>query len=337
MSSEASDFAFQERMLQQVSRTFALTIPQLPRDLRRVIGNAYLLCRIADTIEDEAAIDVPTRQRLLLRLHEVVEGRGDAGELAKDLSQMLASGTPEEERKLAASTGRVVQMNHTFSDVQRQAVGRCIKVMVHGMAEFLEEAGPDGLRDLEHLDQYCYCVAGVLGEMQVELFCDYLAPIESERQAMLPRAVAFGKGLQIINILRDVWRDRSRGVCWLPLSTFEAEDFDLRTLAPGIEEPGFSRGVHQLLAIARSHLEKGMQFILQIPSHEAGIRRYLLWTHGLSVLALRALYRSRAFRSGQDVRVARTSVLAMTGITAVCTRRDTLLQALFSRAMRGMP
>ena len=126
-------------------------------------------------------------------------------------------------------------------------------------------------------------------------------------------------------------------MCWLPLSTFEAEGFDLRTLAPRTDEPGFSRGVHQLLAIARSHLELGMQFILQIPSDEAGIRRYLLWTHGLSVLALRALYRSRAFRSGQDVRIARARVLAMTGVTAVCTRRDTLLRALFSRAMRGMP
>ena len=48
----AADLAWQHATLQEVSRTFALTIPQLPPGLRDVVGNAYLLCRIADTIED---------------------------------------------------------------------------------------------------------------------------------------------------------------------------------------------------------------------------------------------------------------------------------------------
>ena len=47
----ASDLAYQAEMLQCVSRTFALTIPQLPGALRDVVGNAYLLCRIADTLD----------------------------------------------------------------------------------------------------------------------------------------------------------------------------------------------------------------------------------------------------------------------------------------------
>src|SRR4249920_2322229 len=48
-----SDDDFQSKMLGGVSRTFALTIPQLPAVLCRVVSNAYLLCRIVDTIEDE--------------------------------------------------------------------------------------------------------------------------------------------------------------------------------------------------------------------------------------------------------------------------------------------
>ena len=46
---------FQDQILPHVSRTFALTIPQLPMPLRTAVTNAYLLCRIADTIEDEPA------------------------------------------------------------------------------------------------------------------------------------------------------------------------------------------------------------------------------------------------------------------------------------------
>ena len=56
------DLAYQAAMLQCVSRTFALTIPQLPGALRDVVGNAYLLCRIVDTIEDE-----PTLSAALVR------------------------------------------------------------------------------------------------------------------------------------------------------------------------------------------------------------------------------------------------------------------------------
>ena len=50
-----TDEAYQAYSLQGVSRTFALTIPQLPHQLRLPVGNAYLLCRITDTIEDEAS------------------------------------------------------------------------------------------------------------------------------------------------------------------------------------------------------------------------------------------------------------------------------------------
>jgi farnesyl-diphosphate farnesyltransferase len=57
----ASDEAYQRHILQGVSRTFALTIPDLPSPLRTVVGNAYLLCRIADTIEDEARL--PAEQK----------------------------------------------------------------------------------------------------------------------------------------------------------------------------------------------------------------------------------------------------------------------------------
>ncbi|MGH8477950.1 MAG: phytoene synthase, partial [Methylococcales bacterium] len=45
-----SDLDMQSELLQGVSRTFALTIPRLPKELYAVIANAYLLCRIIDTI-----------------------------------------------------------------------------------------------------------------------------------------------------------------------------------------------------------------------------------------------------------------------------------------------
>ena len=70
-----SDIAYQEKILQGVSRTFALTIPRLPDPLRDVVGNAYLLCRITDTIEDEPNLSAEQKQMFSERFIKVVAGQ----------------------------------------------------------------------------------------------------------------------------------------------------------------------------------------------------------------------------------------------------------------------
>ena len=81
-----ADHAFLDAMLQGVSRTFALTIPQLPPSLYHVVATAYLLCRIADTIEDDPALDHKATRAFSERLIAVVEGRTSAAEFAHALA-----------------------------------------------------------------------------------------------------------------------------------------------------------------------------------------------------------------------------------------------------------
>ena len=63
LSNGQTDNQFQNEILQDVSRTFALTIPQLPLTLYRAVANAYLLCRIADTIEDDSKLTFQEKKR----------------------------------------------------------------------------------------------------------------------------------------------------------------------------------------------------------------------------------------------------------------------------------
>ena len=227
------DLAYQTATLQGVSRTFALTIPQLPAGLRDVVGNAYLLCRITDTIEDEPALSARQKQAFAERFIDVVAGRAAVEPFARDLGAGLSTSTTASEHDLIANTARVIRITHGFETAQREALARCVRIMAHGMAEFQLKATPAGLDDLPHLDRYCYHVAGVVGEMLTELFCDYSAEIDAHREALLPLSVSFGQGLQMTNILKDVWDDRRRGACWLP-----------RERLPG-------RGVRPALAVGR--------------------------------------------------------------------------------------
>ena len=336
--SMAGDLDFQARILQRVSRTFALTIPQLPDPLRHVVSNAYLLCRIADTIEDEPALSVERKRTLSELFVAVVAGPGDAGGFARELAASLSSSTSTAEHDLAAATPRVVRITHRFRPRQRRALERCVGIMTRGMVEFQQQATRAGLRDLVQLDRYCYCVAGVVAEMLAELFCDYSVQIDRRREELMTKSVSYGQGLQLTNILKDIWGDLGRGACWLPRSVFDAVGFDLRTLAPGRPtHPGFARGIDELIAVTRRHLAEGLRFILLIPAGETGIRRHLLWTLGLSVLTLRRIHATPAFRHGEEMALPRSSARAAILLTGALARSDFAVKLLFQAATRGLP
>ena len=332
-----SDVAYQERILQGVSRTFALTIPRLPDSLRDVVGNAYLLCRITDTIEDEPGLSAEQKQRFSERFVKVVAGREDAGPFASEFGVLLSSSTTEDERDLIANTDRVLRVTRGFRPAQRRLLERCVKTMAQGMSEFQHNATLDGLDDLSHLDRYCYCVAGVVGEMLTELFCDYSAEINQRREDLLPLSVSFGQGLQMTNILKDMWEDRRRGACWLPRDVFHAAGCDLGALSAEEPGPAFARGLFELVAIARHHLADALRFVTLIPRHETGIRSHCLWALGMAVLTLRRIHATPAFRNGQEVKIPRRSVWAVAVATGTLVRSNLALRLFFKALTFGLP
>ena len=332
-----SDLACQAQLLQDVSRTFALTIPQLPKRLRWPVTNAYLLCRIADTIEDEPALSLAQKQAFLDRFVQVIAGGEEATPFARDLGAALSSSTTEPERDLVACCNRVIRITASLRSSQRGAIVRCLRIMSRGMMEFQQNPNAVGLKDLASLDRYCYTVAGVVGEMLTELFCDYSSEVGRQRRDLLALSVAYAQGLQMTNILKDLWDDWRRGVCWLPRDVFRKSGFELDRLSPGEADPRFVKGFLELVGITWCRLRDGLRYVLLIPARETGLRRYLLWSLGLSVLTLRSLCTTPSFRSGRNIRLSRLSVAALIVLTSVLARSDSALKLLFKTATRGLP
>ena len=140
--------------------------------------------------------------------------------------------------------------------------------------------------------------------MLTELFCDYSEEIGARREDLFALSTSFGQGLQMTNILKDLWEDRSRGVCWLPQDVFSSSGFELRALSPGQADPGFIRGLFELVGIARHHLTNALRYTLLIPARETGIRRYCLWSLGMAVLTLRRIHATPGIPKrpgGQDI------------------------------------
>jgi farnesyl-diphosphate farnesyltransferase len=333
-----ADVAYQLYSLQHVSRTFALTIPQLPDDLRQVVGNAYLLCRIADTIEDDKELPAETKRHFAERFINVVAGHEPAAGFASELAPILSGHTPAAERELIARTESVIRITHSFNTRQRGALERCVRIMAEGMAHYQEAETIHGLKDLADMDRYCYYVAGVVGEMLTELFCDYSPAIDRNRDTMMQLAVSFGQGLQMTNILKDIWDDHRRGACWLPRDIFDRYGVDLSRLDTIRDQAAFARGLEVLIGVARGHLENALHYTLLIPARETGLRRFCLWALGMAVLTLRRIHRHRHhYRSGNEVKISRRSVKATILISNSAVRHDKLLNLLFKLACRGLP
>ena len=337
MDSGISDAVYQDQVLPHVSRTFALTIPQLPAALRLAVTNAYLLCRIADTIEDEPALTPPETAFFMQRFMAVVAGTADPVPLAQDLEKRLSERTLQTERDLVANMQRVIDVTDTLSAPQRNAIHRCVELMCYGMPRFQSTASLRGLPRLTDMNDYCYYVAGVVGDMLTELFCEYSPQIACNRSAMQNLAVSFAQGLQMTNILKDVWEDRAHGACWLPQEVFTRHGVDLARVASHPHDPRFAAGMRELVAIAHGHLRNALDYTLLIPAHETGIRRFCLWAIGLAVLTLQRINHNPRFTAGAEVKVSRRAV-AMTRIsTDVALRNDWLLRRLFAWAARGLP
>jgi farnesyl-diphosphate farnesyltransferase len=332
-----SDAVYQDQILPHVSRTFALTIPQLPAALRISVTNAYLLCRIADTIEDEPALSPPETQAYMQRFMAALAGRGDPQTLGVELEKRLSERTLPTERDLVSNMHRVINVSASLSEPQRVAIHRCVELMCYGMPRFQATASLRGLSRLADLDDYCYYVAGVVGDMLTDLFCEYSPAIARRRAGLQSLAVSFAQGLQMTNILKDVWEDRSRGACWLPQEVFSRHGVDLARLAPEPYDPRFAAGMRELIAVAHAHLRNALEYSLLIPGKEAGIRRFCLWAIGLAVLTLQKINGNPEFTSGVQVKVSRRAVAMTRSLTDITRRNDWLLRRLFALAARGLP
>lgn len=336
-SSNYTDDELQAYLLEGVSRTFALTIPQLPEELARVVSNAYLLCRIVDTIEDEPALGLPQKRYFCQQFVDAVSGNLSPERFTGELAPRLSNHTIPAEHELIECTPRVIAITHHFNLRQREAIDRCVRLMAEGMVEFQQNTPSSGLKDLVHLDRYCYYVAGVVGEMLTELFCEYSSAIAQSRKPLMELAVSFGQGLQMANILKDIWDDKRRGACWLPQDIFNETGFDLRDLNPEQYRDSFGQGLEHLIGIAHGHLRNALTYTLLIPRQEKGIRNFCLWALGMAILTLRKINRHRDFSISNQVKISRRSVKATIITSRLTATHDRMLKSIFHLAARGLP
>jgi farnesyl-diphosphate farnesyltransferase len=333
----SSNDELQQYFLRGVSRTFALTIPALPVALREPIANGYLLCRIIDTIEDDPGLNLEHKCRFSRQFIQVLKGEASASEFARELGPRLTDAIIPSEKELISYTGEVVRITHELNAVQYDALSTCVQTMAEGMMYFQKRQSLSGLRDVPEMEQYCYHVAGVVGEMLTRLYCDYSPGIAVNRDDLMRLSVNFGQGLQMTNIIKDIWEDRRRGACWLPRALFSAYGFELEKLEPGMKSKEFEHGLQELIAIAHQRLHEALEYTLLLPRNEMGIRNFCLMAIMMAVRTLKKVDQNKAFNKGSEVRISRREVKRTMLFCRMNARSNIMLRGLFYASGRGMP
>lgn len=332
-----SDRDFCRAMLPRVSRTFALCIRLLPPQVSYPVLVAYLLCRIADTVEDAVTLAPGEKSRLLSHLSDCLE---DSGPAPESLTSAFPHPTADDQR-LVTRSDVVLREYRRLPAERRDAIRPWVQEMCRGMAQFVagdpRSGGLDALSSVADLDRYCYFVAGTVGHLLTELFWQHHARGSARRREKLTSlATSFGLGLQLTNIIKDLSDDRMRGRSFVPRQLTRIVGIDPEQM----EQPGHlgaSRQVMELLiAKANTHLRDALEYCTVLPRSQYRIRLFCLTSLYFAVRTLRrASADPRLLDPTHKVKISRAEVYRTVVVAHLVAPVDSLVRAYFNHLAGG--
>ncbi|MFW6436695.1 MAG: phytoene/squalene synthase family protein [Halococcoides sp.] len=317
--------------VQDVSRTFALTVEVLDEPMATRICVGYLLCRVADTIEDAGHIP-PEEQRRLLACYEAAIDPDDATTMPAFRDAVDDYLPPAEERnddwRVLAKASTIWATFQQQPESVRAAIRPSVREMVDGMAEFVDRhADSGGLRiaDREELEEYCHYAAGTVGTLVTRLLTrgdvnDY------DADRMAATSEEFGLLLQLINVAKDVHDDfREENNVYLPTQWLAEEGIDPDEVLDPANRESAARVVRRTADHAAGYLDDAQTYLEAMPLVEGNTLAAWGVPYLLGVGTLRELRdRPADALTGRGVKVDREEVFAVVAALEDAADRDIL-------------
>ena len=291
-------------LLRRVSRSFYTTLRVLPRTIRPQLSLAYLLARAADTVADAAAIAADEKQKVLSGLILSIQAvRARQKPSVPDLLVFQRtdcfgfSAKDDAERTLLENFETLLSALSELSGADREKIHAVLETITRGQQTDIKRFGAasgrlNALITDDDLDMYTYEVAGCVGEFWTRLCLAHVFPCASlDENSLMSDAIRFGKGLQLVNILRDLPEDLRQGRCYIPeqsLSRFGLRPEDL--LNPDFM-PCFRPLYDGYLDIAEEHLRAGRRYTESLPFGCVRVRLACAWPILIGMKTIRRLRR----------------------------------------------
>jgi farnesyl-diphosphate farnesyltransferase len=290
-------------MLRQVSRTFALSIEQLPGILRDSITMAYLLLRVSDCLEDCEAIPTGDKPQLLRLWAEVLEKKEPVEHLVEKISYL--DGESDAEIYVAQHAGYVLDELYRLPEDLQKILVLHVNDTSRGMARW-QEHGPY-VEDEAEMDDYMHCVAGIVGYLLTDVFAWYSPRFAKIKDKVMPLSREYGLGLQAVNILRGMRKDYERGWVYVPRTFYEKVGLTRDTLFLPENLDKSILVVNMLAEKAERHLANGITYLISFPAWQHHVRLACMWPLFFAVKTL-ALSRNNTDVILDEVKITRNQI-----------------------------
>ncbi len=293
----------------------------LPGGVRRQISLAYLLARTTDTIADTELVDVASRLSALTALRRRILGRSAE---PLPLAKLKENQGLPAERILLERSEESLKLLGELDERDRQLVRKVLDVIISGQELDLQRFGGASEKNIvaldspADLDDYAYRVAGCVGEFWTEICAEHLwSESDADRAALLRDGIRFGKGLQLVNILRDIPKDLRQGRCYIPAQSLKSigmSQNDLLLTENGVK---FRQVYDPLLDLAQDHLTAGWRYVEALPKNQRRLRLGCAWPVLIGARTLQKLRAGNVLDASQRIKVSRPEVRAII-FRAIC-------------------
>jgi farnesyl-diphosphate farnesyltransferase len=332
-------------LLRAVSRSFYLTLRVLPAAIRPQIGVAYLLARATDTIADTAIVPVPERLEVLEVLRARILGRSQEPlEVNRFLATEgdLGGASHPAERALLARVEEALAVVAAFEERDRDCVRAVLDTITSGQILDLQRFGRASVDQIvalatdAELDDYIYRVAGCVGLFWTQMCRAHLFLRDRlDDQLLTGHGVRFGKGLQLVNILRDLPGDLRLGRCYLPADGLRRHGLSPAALLDPTAIGRFRNLYDVHLGQARQHLAAGWAYTNALPRRAVRVRLACAWPILIGVRTLAKLRTGNALDAERRIKISRREVRRVMTQTLLSYPFPGAWERLFERARLG--
>jgi farnesyl-diphosphate farnesyltransferase len=280
--------------------------------VRWQISLAYLLARATDTIADTSLVPIEQRLAALRLLRERIHGLHrkplNFGPLAEQ------QGSPAE-RVLLERAEEALAVLDGFQSRDQQLIREVLQTITSGQElDLTRFAGASeknlvALKSDSELEDYTYRVAGCVGEFWTKVCRAHLFPAAQLDDAqLLADGLRFGKGLQLVNILRDLPSDLRQGRCYLPTERLRSIDLSSSDLLRPENEPKFRPLYNSYLDRATEYLGAGWSYTNALPRLSIRVRLACAWPILIGVRTLARLRTENVLDAGRRIKIERAEV-----------------------------
>lgn len=283
----ADSMKFARKILKDVSRSFALTIPMLDDEIKDEVLLVYLQDRILDNFEDEIQPARPEFQKKMMnkvsRIFSTEKyDRSSDFQILKEKSKVIEN---KSLRKLTANTDLVYQ-NYQNLELEIQLIShKWLEEMNQGMQKYLTKT----VKSFADLDEYCYYVAGTVGGFLTETII-YKFDIKAEKAEILRENFKdAGLFLQKINLIRDIREDlANRDKHFWPLEELGITEDTLIDPYPANKKEALA-ALEKMLSDLKTHIPALKKYYLALPDSLKGYKKFFAVNNGLALATIAKL------------------------------------------------